>query len=604
MSLMQKIKMRFLLFIGKFYFTSILLVTVLLLITLLAAVANTDRVTNLYRSGQTIVILAIIVFGILKGTFKALFLKIPKPEGILLKEKNAPELYQLIKGIRKSTKCPKIHYIMLNYDFNAFISERPSIGTFGWFRRYLVIGLPLFITLNEAELKAVIAHECGHLSKSHGKSGLKIYRAKTLWESISKELIKDGDHGGFLVNKFIKRYIPALNSLYFSIIKNQEFQADKIALSVVDKQTFADSLVKLSLYNYLAESSFWPEIKRLNHEMPEPVEDLFLRMEDILAKPIPREVSTSYIDGIMAYRSLPCSTHPSYIERIEALGAEVPTISEITNTSLRSIFKKSGSEILTTCNKNWYDAALGRWKEYYDHMSSMKNRLDELEKKENTEELTVDDMLERAFLMEEVVGIDSALDDFKLVKEKYPDNLASDYNIGRLLTYRGEEAGVEILRKIMEKDYQAIPDCSFHIMNYFLYKNDRESASSYYYHAVKFMETNEDVKNERNSIRLSDKFLPHDLSNESIERIRGILLKYKQIKKAYVAIKHVEFSGQFPLYVLCIKYGSITREKRMEIQNEILQSRIMPWEYFAVPLNGKNIEIEYKLDQIYNTRIL
>ena len=66
MSLKQKIKMRLLLFTGRFYFTSILLVTVLFLALLLTAIANTERTTNIYNSGKAIVFLAIIVVGILK----------------------------------------------------------------------------------------------------------------------------------------------------------------------------------------------------------------------------------------------------------------------------------------------------------------------------------------------------------------------------------------------------------------------------------------------------------------------------------------------------------------------------------------------------------
>ena len=39
---------------------------------------------------------------------------------------------------------------------------------FGWYRNYLLIGLPLAKALTVEQFKAVLAHEFGHLAKGHG----------------------------------------------------------------------------------------------------------------------------------------------------------------------------------------------------------------------------------------------------------------------------------------------------------------------------------------------------------------------------------------------------------------------------------------------------
>lgn len=86
------------------------------------------------------------------------------------------------------------------------------------------------MTLTEKEIKAVIAHKCGHLSKSHSKDSVKVYRAKLIWGRISEELKKTDKDRIFLIRIFMRRYIPALNNIMFKISKEHEYQADKIAV--------------------------------------------------------------------------------------------------------------------------------------------------------------------------------------------------------------------------------------------------------------------------------------------------------------------------------------------------------------------------------------
>lgn len=596
--------MRFLLSFGRFYFTTILLLIILIAAFFIFAISNSDHVTNLGKMGQVFAFLFVIAAGLVKGAFKALFLRLPKPQGVLLKKQEATELYALIKKIRKATRCPKIHYIMLNSEFNAFISERPSIGMFGWYRRYLVIGVPLLLTLTEEELKGVIAHECGHLSKAHGKSNVKIYRAKTVWENIAREFDKENTRGSFLADGFIQRYLPALNSIYFSASKQHEYEADKISMAVVDKQTFINALLKVSLYSSLIENKFWSEMRRMSQNISNPVDDVFFRLENEAANFIPEEIINSYVDNFMSYHSLPCSSHPSFVERMEALGALRPVIQPADVNALRKILKNKADNVLRICSKDWSTRALEKWTSYYNQTVDAKNRLSELEQMRSTQQLSANELLERAFIIERLEGTDKALEAFNTVKEIYPENIATEYNIGRLLTYQGSEEGVEVLKNVMAKDCQAIPDCCYNIVNYYCNRNEQDVASEFYHYAVKFMKTNDNVKNERSVLKTTDRFIPHDLSNETIQSIREKLLKHKKIKKAYVTIKHTELSYQFPVYMIGVKYKLTSKKQRKKIQNELASTNYLPWSCWLVTLNGKNTDVEYKMDQVIEARII
>jgi Zn-dependent protease with chaperone function len=598
MKLKEKLKMEFLIFLGRFYFIFILAFVASVLALVISLMFKDSRFS--VGPVRTVIFLGFAMFGILKGFFKALFLKFPKPEGVLINREEHEKLYRIIEEIRKVTDSPNIDFIILTTDFNAAIVERPSLGVLGFYKRYLLIGMPLIISLSEEELKAVIAHECGHLSRSHGKSNLRLHRAHSLWESIAREFDKEKSRGSFFVNWFITRYIPALNSVYFNMSKNNEYEADNISLKVVEKQTFANALAKTDLYSYYMDSKFWPRIGKLNDTEEKPIEDVYFRMEEETYKVSSDELVNRSLEALMDYRSLPHSTHPSYIERVEAIKAESPIIKMEENSAVRTIFGHDADKVLRDMCSYWCSCVQEGWTNYYREIGELKNKLDQLSDKQ----LTVDEAVERAYIIERLEGFEKALETFEQLKEEYKDELIVDYNIGRLMVYKGLKEGVEILEQVMEKDPQLIPDCCNHIVNYYCMNNEKEKAAEYYHYAVEFMNTHEEVNAEREVIRFSDVFIPHDLSGDTISKVRQELLKYDIINKAYIAIKHVELSGQFPIYIIGIDFKFSSRKERDRVREELINTGLLVWEHWIVDLNGRNKRIQYNMDKIIEARII
>jgi Zn-dependent protease with chaperone function len=605
MDLKQKIKLNFLCSLGYIYFSAILVSVIAIISFTVLLVLAIGRLAAVRLLIKLAIPLLILSWKFIKGFSRVIFTKLPEPDGTKLSKKEYPNFYKFIDDIRRQAQCPKIHYIKLNFDFNAYIAEQPTLGLIGLYRRYLVIGLPLLLALEQDELKAVLAHECGHLSKAHGRSGIKIYRIKLIWEGIVKELKKDKKDKSFFVRIFIHRYIPALNDMLFSMKKEHEYQADSIAVSVVNKETMADALLKLHIYDAHLQQSFWPEIYKMNAENTLPPEDLYYRMEEVIRTPIQENLLKPLIEGFLKYRSLPNSTHPSYIERVERLGIDIPSFKFTKCNSLRTIFKNQADSVLNILNKVWAEDVKEGWKDYFNKVENMKNRLQYLQERYKNNLLEEEEIIERAELIEILEGKEKGFEAFKEAKEKQPESNYIDYNIGRLLLFYGKEEGVDLLKQVMETDYQMIPLCCYELVNYFYYKNKKETAAEYYHYAVRFMETNEDVKKERNIVRFSDTYIPHDLSYDTIKTLQTALLKYKEIRKAYVVRKHLEMSGQFPLYIIGIKYRTgISRSKRLSIQNQIAKEGLLLWNSWWVYLNGRNKEFEYIINSIPESRIL
>jgi Zn-dependent protease with chaperone function len=604
MSIKQKLKMHFLCSAGILYFGFVIACIIAVIILLIALAINSGRAAGikfLIKAGIPILIFG---FALLRGFFSALFSELPEPEGILLDRRNSPEFFKFLENIRHKANCPKIHYVKINLDFNAFITEQPTLGILGWYKRYLVIGLPLMLVFSKDELAAVLGHECGHLSKSHGKSGVKIYRAKLIWERIASELRKEGKDTAFFIKGFLYKYIPALNDILFRIGKQKEYEADKIGASVSSKHMLASALVRTHLYNAHLDLSFWPEIYKLNLTQYDAPQDLFFIMEKSLQEPLDEDFKKALMESLLNYRSYPSSSHPSDIERIEALGVSVPEVTPLTTNSLRALFLDQADELIKICNQTWSNYVKENWRQNYKNATKLRTDLRDLNIMYKNNGLDQDQILERASIIESLEGSENALVAYTEAKSKYPENITIDYHIGRLMLENRKEEGIEILKKVMEKDCQLIPHCCFEAYNYYCYINQRDIAAEYYQYAVEFMMTNEEVKQERSSIKFSDVFLPHDLASKTVSDLVNTLSKYKEIKKAYIVIKSVELSNPFPIYIIGIKYKSGTFSKWKKIQSTLLESGLIPWEHWIVKLGGKNSELEYKMNQIPSSRIL
>ncbi len=145
-----------------------------------------------YRHGvaalvKFIVFLAIISWAILRS----LWIKTEPPTGFLVDEKSAPKLFAVIKEICERQKCRLPDSVFLNNDFNAFISQVPRLGIFGWYKNYLVLGLPYMLASDLDQFKAVIAHEFGHFSGAHGRTGIWLYRIRASWYNIMASFEQD-----------------------------------------------------------------------------------------------------------------------------------------------------------------------------------------------------------------------------------------------------------------------------------------------------------------------------------------------------------------------------------------------------------------------------
>jgi Zn-dependent protease with chaperone function len=181
-----------------------------------------------------------------------------------------PRLFELIESVAVEiqTNMPQRVFLspfteaMVFYDSNFWNLFFPS-------KENLVIGLGLVNSVNESELKSILAHEFGHFLQR----SMKIYTYVYIENQIIYKMLIDGNFYNSILAKFSKTVGPffwviigyasfirwilriAYETIYtnfMALSREMEFHADEIAAQVAGSEPAITSLQRISL----AESTF------------------------------------------------------------------------------------------------------------------------------------------------------------------------------------------------------------------------------------------------------------------------------------------------------------------------------------------------------------
>lgn len=203
-------------------------------IGLLCLLALSGKLLTIFFKAFIKIGIPILIF--IYTIFRSLWVKIEPPTGIPLKHEQAPSLFKLINQYRKEIKGPRIHKVLVYEEFNACVSQVPRLGLFGWYKNYLVIGMPLMLALSPEEFNGVLAHELGHVSRYHGRTGAWIYRIRQTWVQLNENFHRDKHWGSFIFAKFFDWFAPRFWAYSFVPTRVGEYEADQLSALLVGKE--------------------------------------------------------------------------------------------------------------------------------------------------------------------------------------------------------------------------------------------------------------------------------------------------------------------------------------------------------------------------------
>jgi Zn-dependent protease with chaperone function len=152
-----------------------------------------------------------------------------------------PELWAEVRAVADAIGAPHPAAIHVIHDANAFVYQETRLLGLRRGRVLLGIGMPLLAVLDSNELRAVLAHEFGHVAGGDTRLGPVVYRVRG---SLLRVVDNLGDH---VVGKAFAAYLRMYMRLTMAVSRAQELAADAGAVRLAGREATATALRNIAI---------------------------------------------------------------------------------------------------------------------------------------------------------------------------------------------------------------------------------------------------------------------------------------------------------------------------------------------------------------------
>ncbi|CAK4840642.1 unnamed protein product [Aphanomyces euteiches] len=457
-----------------------------------------------------------------------------------------------------------------------------------------MVGLPLMQGLSPMQFRAVLAHEMGHLSRSHSKFTGWIYRLRRTWGQLMVQLQEKKQGWQFLFLPFLKNYAPKLDAYTFVLARENEYEADRLAAEATGTRNMADALIQLNVRRDQLDAHFWPEINKLPQSQSRPPK-VFANMRLFLA----RQTSLSEHADRALKRALRTEasfedTHPSLAERLQALGEETRLPLPAERSAAEVYLESSLETLMNQLDEHWQKEVETSWKQRVEQLNVMREELGKL-RAERPEELTEQQAWNMAKLTEELHGQSEALPLYEALLERSGTLASASAYIAAgsaLLQEDGpmsEAKATAYLNRAMELDSDFTFVCCDNMIAYYEKRGDEDKVQQWFEIGNGHAQLLGKARQERMDINPNDDFEPHGLEEYQLMPIIKELQLYPILTEAYLVRKKVVYTPEKPQFVLLIRNKRKLRVgKRVlarEVFQKLAQEEALPPETAIIVLN-------------------
>lgn len=516
------------------------------------------------QAGLVKVVIGLLVFaGVIA---KSLWVTFEPPAGRRLTRDEAPRLFEEAEEIRRALDAPRADVVLLSDEYNASVAQVPRLGIFGFPRNYLKVGLPLLAALPAAQVRAVLAHEFAHLSGAHGRFGNWIYRVRTSWYQLMQRLDERGSRASVIFKRFFDWYAPYFGAYTFVLMRQHEYEADRLAATVVGADAMAQTLVDLNVRGDFLESRFWPAVWKGAERGESAPGDVYARLARESCERLEADVAEEWRTGALKRRTDTDDTHPALRDRLAALlRREVGPERGAPDASVRfdapaaaHYLGASHAPLSAELARGWQAAVVDAWHQRGEEAREGRERLADLRAKLAAGPLDLEEQWQLASWTEDLEGAAAALPLYRALLDRTPDNPAARFAVGRLMLGAGDESGIALVEDAMARDDDAVlPGCGV-IYRFLAGEGRLEEADRWRERATVRAALLEEAERERTFIDEKSSYLPSELPPDAVASLVEQLASMEGVRRAYLVKKQVRhFADEAPLHVLAIVPKSV-----------------------------------------------
>lgn len=508
--------------------------------------------------------LIIVLIFLIYVLFKALFIKIPAPQGHRLKTKHSPELFKQVEILRKNLKAPKIHEIIITSEFNAAICQTPRLGLIGWQKNSLILGLPLLMALNEKQTLAVIGHEMGHLAGDHSKFNGWIYRSRTSWMHIAMSLQNITGIVGWLFGRFMNWYAPYFSAYTFALARANEYEADDIAGQLTNAEDLASALTKTYVLPSLVIDSYWKSMERQAYSNDAIEQKPFTKLLDFIQeKKLDSTQVTLAINDCMREKTNYANTHPSLAERLKNLKMSPQFDFDIKHSTLNLWFQNSSKDIIELFDNQWQSNNQKAWRELNNQGKEALERLESLkaQTENNDRAMVLQNLTEQAHITHVLYGKSQSEALYKKIFEMDNQHPEACFYYGSQLVAQNDSKGVELLKPLMEQESYIIPAGEI-LYDYFTKSEQKQQAEEVLINMEKKSDLDDQYLYEINTLSENDVISKDDLNDKEYSDLQKLMVNQDIAAHVWIAKKPLLSYPQERMHIIIyqLKYHEQEQE--------------------------------------------
>ncbi len=527
---------------------------------------------------KIVIFLLIVVFVVLKS----LWIKYDPPKGITLGRQDYPELFELLDEI-----CTKLNTradtVVLDETFNAAVIEHPKLGLLGFNTNFLILGLPFLQSVRKEELKAVLAHEFGHLSGKHSQTSQWIYSLRIQWANILERL----GEKSFLFYPFFMWYMPRYVAYSMILIRDHEKAADADSVKITGADAVGNMLMLVALKGKHLGEEIWQEIYKKAMTQEEAPEGIYNEIGERINH-LPTRKLRQWLDEELKAEGSKIETHPPTKERL-ALCGQLTKFENISDEDLEKLVApippgESAAEALlgdklpqlsAQISANWHNEVRELWQQRHQYYLQVKEEINKLEVKQEHEPLTINDLKQKAYLLEELDENKETVPIYYQILEQNPSDAIANFNLGAYISRKhkqenlnGDDA-LKHLETCFKTDIRLANSAKYLALNYLREEKRHHEAIRF----EKYDPEIEEALNERGSLKDTDELFTAELDEEEKEAVVSMCQSIEQITEMYVVQKRVYKFPDSKHFVLGAKVYAkgADEEFRLSMANVIMQ---------------------------------
>jgi Zn-dependent protease with chaperone function len=513
----------------------------------------------LWREGLAVVwvVLEFVALLIMVLVLRAFRINLPPPDGHTLQPQEAPALRALLaEALAAMDQDIRVDHLMIHWSFNAGAAQRLRFGLWGPATNYVMVGLPLMMAVTPAELKAVIAHELGHMQGRHNSFSAWIYRMFQTWEALSVPWGRGRAWRRVLVGWFTRWYAQYFATTTLALRRLHEYAADRRSADTVGTAAAASALLQISQQEYRLEKQFWPAVFRGAAGEPLPPKDVMGMLAETIAAPLPPVVQQRWRTAELRARTPITAEHPCLLDRLKALNEAAqlqrpPADPPSTPMSALHLLGESQTKLLNVGNALWKGVIIGRWRgmhayEKYEREQGARHPM-RVAQDDSTDAVWLP--LQHALPM---LAADAAIERLRAFLGDHPQHAPANFELARLLLDQDDDAAADSFEAAMAGSSEFIGPALQMLLDYYRSAGRDAQADP----IARKLEAHEQAmmvaRSERSKVGRRDRFMPHGLDEEVLVKVRRVLNRYPQVRDAYLVKKQVKLFSDQPSYVLAV----------------------------------------------------